>query len=395
MIALASEGAARALEGVRSAPTDSVPFFDLSLQHDALGTALSRAMHDVVLSGRCILGPAVEALESELALRLDVPHVVAVGSGTDALVLALRALDPRGGDEVVTSPFTFVATASSIVRAGAKPVFADIDPDTWCLTTESVSRKAGARTVAALPVHLFGRVADMDGLSDLCRSRGIALLEDAAQAFGSSLRGRRAGAWGDAGCFSFYPTKNLGAAGDAGAIATADPDLARRLRRLRAHGDAGRFDHVEIGGTHRMDALQAAILRVKLPHVERWIARRQAIADIYRRELSGTDFEPPAAPRLGERVAWNCFCVRHPRRDAVRDHLRRRGIGCDVYYPVPLHLQACFSSLGHSRGDFPVAEALAATILALPLYPELDDARVLRVVEALRDFDSGTGGRTA
>lgn len=344
-------------------------------------------MRDVALSGRCILGPTVEALEVELARKLGTDHVVAVGSGTDALRISLRCLGLPEGAEVVTSPFTFVATASSVVQAGLRPVFADIDPSSWCLDPESAVRVLSPRAGAVLPVHLFGRVADMRAFDEICRTRGLRLVEDAAQAFGSSLDGRAAGTWGVAGCFSFYPTKILGAAGDAGAIATRDGDLARRARRLRTHGDAGRFEHVEIGGTHRMDAMQAAILRAKLPHVDDWIERRSAIVETYRQGLSGTDFLLPALAAAGERVAWNLFCLRHPRRDELREHLRRCGLGCEVYYPTPLHLQPCFASMGHVRGDFPVAEALAASILAIPLYPELENSQILRVLDALREFD--------
>lgn len=388
MIALGPESAARGGASGRAVP-DPVPFFDLSVQHDALSEELSRAARDVVLSGRCILGPAVERFEEELADWLGIERAVATGSGTDALEIALRSLDLAPGSGVVTTPFTFVATASSIVRAGGRPVFADIEPSSWCLDPQAAEDALGGDAAAILPVHLFGRMADMPAFSDLCGRRGLELVEDAAQAFGSSLHGRSAGTWGRVGCFSFYPTKNLGAAGDAGAVATADAGIARRARRLRAHGDAGRFEHVELGATQRMDALQAAILRVKLPHAREWIARRAAVAAFYRRELADLGFEPPAAPRPGEDVAWNLFCIRHPRREAVREHLRRRGVGCDVYYPVPLHLQPCFAELGHRVGDFPVAESLASTILALPIYPELDETRACRVVEALREFDKG------
>lgn len=391
MIALSGDVAAATVQGARAeTTTDPVPFFDLSAQHREMEPELTRAMADVVLSGRCILGPVVEAFELELARWLGVPHVVATGSGTDALEITLRSLDLPPGAEVVTTPFTFVATASSIVRAGLRPVFADIDPDSWCLSPASVEAAVSPRTGALLPVHLFGRMADLPSLQRICASRGIELLEDAAQAFGSSRDGRASGTWGRAGCFSFYPTKNLGAAGDAGAIATSDPDLAARARRLRAHGDQGRFLHIELGGTNRMDTLQAAVLRTKLPHARRWIARRAAIAETYRQELSGTDFVLPAVPRAGEDVAWNLFCIRHPGRDALREHLRRRGIGCEVYYPMPLHLQPCFAELGYTRGQFPIAEALADTILALPLYPELGSERVQRVVQALREFDRGS-----
>lgn len=393
MIAIASENVAtRALDQARGAFPAQVPFFDLSAQHEALDQELSAAMREVVLSGRCILGSAVEDFEAEFARRVGVRHVVAVGSGTDALVLSLRSLGLAPGSEVVTSPFTFVATASSIVQAGYRPVFADIDAASWCLDPAAVEVALTSRTGALLPVHLFGRVADLRDLDKIRQARGIQLVEDAAQSFGSSLGGRAAGTWGRAGCFSFYPTKNLGAAGDAGAIATDDESLARHARRLRAHGDAGRFEHVELGGTHRMDALQAAILRVKLPHAQRWIARRAQIVETYRQGLAGTEFVLPESGANGERVAWNQFCVRHPRRDEVRDHLRCRGVGSEVYYPVPLHLQPCFSWLGHSRGDFPVSEALASTILALPLYPELDESRIQRVIEALLEFDGANRG---
>jgi len=390
VIAISGDAASGTIEGLRpDTLPDSVPFFDLSAQHRALETELARAMSEVVLSGRCVLGPVVEALEQELARWLDVPHVVATASGTDALEIALRALDLPAGTEVATSPFTFVATASSIVRAGLRPVFADIDPDSWCLSPSAVESVLGPRIGALLPVHLFGRMADLPALRSICERRGIELIEDAAQAFGSAIDGRASGTWGRAGCFSFYPTKNLGAAGDAGAITTSDTRLAERARRLRGHGDAGRFRHVELGGTNRMDALQAAVLRAKLPYARRWIASRGAIADLYRRELAGTDFLLPASPRPGEDVAWNLFCIRHPRRDAVRDHLRRCGIGSEVYYPTPLHLQPCFEGLGYTRGRFPVAEQLAETILALPLYPELGLDRVGHVVHALREFDRG------
>lgn len=385
MIAVASPDSRNSAPRSLSADPSSAPIpqFDLSLQHQTLGPELEAAMSAVVRSGRCILGPEVEAFEREFAAYLGVEHVVSVGSGTDALVLALKARGFPAGGEVVTSPFTFAATASSIVHAGLRPVFADIDPDTLCLHPQAVQAGLTDRTVGVLPVHLFGAVADMPAFRTLAETRALFLLEDAAQACGSRLGGRAAGTWGDAGCFSFYPTKNLGAAGDAGAVATSDPALAERIRLLRGHGAARRFEHLEVGGTHRLDALQAAVLRVKLPRLSTWLADRERIADIYLDALAGTDFVLPA--RAPGRT-WNLFSLQHPDRDAVVEHLRARGVGTEIYYPRPLHLQPCFASLGYGPGAFPVAESVAARIFSLPLWPELSQTRVARVVEALVSF---------
>jgi dTDP-4-amino-4,6-dideoxygalactose transaminase len=369
-----------------------VPFFDLALQHATLAGALDDAMRAVVHSGRCTLGPVVASFEAEFAPWTGARHVVGVGSGTDALLLALRSLDLRPGSEVVTSPFTFVATASAIVHAGLRPVFADIDPRTWCLDPTATESVLTGNSAAILPVHLFGAMASMRDFSTLARARGLRLLEDAAQACGSSREGVPAGCGGDLAAFSFYPTKNLGAAGDAGAVSTDDLDLAERIRLLRGHGDAGRFDHVAIGGTHRLDALQAAVLRVKLPHLASWLHQREAIARFYLDGLAGSGFQLPAA-EPGR--TWNQFCVRHPRRDALREHLRARGIAAEVYYPVPLHLQPCFRDLGYAQGDLPVAEALAREILALPIYPGMPASHRERVLEALLEFDRPSRTRTA
>jgi len=380
---------------VRSLPesrsSDPIPLFDLSAQHEALGPELEAAITSVVRSGRCILGPEVEAFEREFASFLGVPHVVSVGSGTDALVLALKARGLPEGGEVVTTPFTFAATASSIVQAGCRPVFADVDPDTFCLDPEAASRAVGPRTAALLPVHLFGAVADLPAFRALARRRSLALVEDAAQACGSRLEGVAAGAWGDAGCFSFYPTKNLGAAGDAGAVAVHDPALADRIRLLRGHGAARRFEHLEVGGTHRMDALQAAVLRVKMPRLSRWLADRERIARTYLEALAGTEFVLPSD--LPGRT-WNLFALRHPRREAVVAHLRAHGVATEVYYPVPLHLQPCFAPLGHRPGDFPVAEAVAESVFALPMWPELSQSRVARVLDALVSFGRSSPRRS-
>lgn len=385
MIAVASEPPLRPV--VRAAPIDPpalpIPSFDLSQQHLALAPELDAAIAAVVRSGRCILGPEVDGFEREFAAHLDVPHVVSVGSGTDALLLALKARGLPEGAEVVTTPYTFAATASSIVQAGLRPVFADIDPDTLCLDPEAVASALTPRTAAVLPVHLFGAVADMPAFRALARRHSLALVEDVAQACGSRQEGRAAGTFGDAGCFSFYPTKNLGAAGDAGAVATSDPDLAERIRRLRGHGAARRFEHLEVGGTHRMDALQAAVLRVKLPRLAGWLAERERIADTYLEALAGTDF---VLPHRSAGRTWNIFALRHPDREAVLEHLRSRGVGTEIYYPRPLHLQPCFASLGFGPGSFPVAESVASQVFSLPLWPELSESRVARVLDALVSY---------
>lgn len=369
-----------------------VPFFDLAPQHGSLAGALDDALRAVVHSGRCILGPVVESFEAEFATWTGARHVVGVGSGTDALLLSLRALGLRPGSEVVTSPFTFVATASAIVHAGLRPVFADIDASTWCLDPSATESVLTGNSAAILPVHLFGAMASMEDFASLARSKGLRLVEDAAQACGSSRDGVRAGSGADLAAFSFYPTKNLGAAGDAGAVSTDDPALAARVRLLRGHGDAGRFDHVAMGGTHRLDALQAAVLRVKLPHLASWLQQREAIARFYLEGLAGSGFQ---LPDTTQGRTWNQFCLRHPRRDALRDHLRARGVAAEVYYPVPLHLQTCFRDLGYARGAFPVAEALAGEILALPIYPGMPASHRERVLEALLEFDRPSRTRTA
>lgn len=369
-----------------------VPFFDLAPQHGSLAGALDDALRAVVHSGRCILGPVVESFEAEFVPWTGARHVVGVGSGTDALLLSLRALGLRPGSEVVTSPFTFVATASAIVHAGLRPVFADIDASTWCLDPSATESVLTANSAAILPVHLFGAMASMEDFASLARSKGLRLVEDAAQACGSSRDGVRAGSGADLAAFSFYPTKNLGAAGDAGAVSTDDPALAARVRLLRGHGDAGRFDHVAMGGTHRLDALQAAVLRVKLPHLASWLQQREAIARFYLEGLAGSGFQ---LPDTTQGRTWNQFCLRHPRRDALRDHLRARGVAAEVYYPVPLHLQTCFRDLGYARGAFPVAEALAGEILALPIYPGMPASHRERVLEALLEFDRPSRTRTA
>lgn len=365
-----------------------VPFFDLSRQHAAMGKDLTDPVSALLLSGSCMLGPAVDGLEAALALRCETAHAIGVSSGTDALLATLLALGVGHGDEVVTTPFTFVATAQAIVRTGARPVFADIDGSTLNLDPTAAEAACGPHTKAIVPVHLFGRLADVESLENVAKSRGLALVEDAAQAFGAHRSGRPAGSWGTAGCHSFYPTKVLGAAGDAGAVTTSDAEFVERLRQLRVHGVTTDGIHTKIGGNFRLDAVQACVLSAKLALLDGFLSARREHATAYLQAFAGTEFVLPSEDPYGQRI-WSQFCLRHPRREALRAHLAARGIGTGVYYPVPLHLEPCFSSLGHKAGDFPKAERAAREILALPIFPELRTDERDRVVDAVLEFHRG------
>jgi dTDP-4-amino-4,6-dideoxygalactose transaminase len=317
-----------------------------------------------------------------------VPFAVGVSSGTDALLVALLALDIGPGDEVIVPTFSFFATAGSVARVGARPVFVDVDPETLMLTPETVRPAITARTRAIVPVHLYGLCADMPPLLELAARTGLPLVEDAAQAIGARCEDGAAGAIGAMGCFSFYPTKNLGAYGDGGLVTTADEARAARVRRLRNQGMEPKYLHHEIGGAFRLDALQAAILRVKLPHLSRWNDRRRANAETYRElfdeaGLAGRVGLPPE-PR-GRRHVYHQYVIRVPQRDALRAHLARRGVGTDVYYPVPLHRQACFTGLTAPDAAFPNADAAAAEVLALPVYPELTRVQQAHVVRSIAE----------
>jgi dTDP-4-amino-4,6-dideoxygalactose transaminase len=371
-----------------------VPFLDLQAQYRPLRDAILAAVTRVCDSQRFILGEEVGALETELARLLGVGDAIAVSSGSDALLLALMALGIGPGDEVVTSPYSFFATAGSIVRLGARPVFADIDPDTFNIDPDRIADLVTPRTKAILPVHLFGLTADMDPILDEASRSGIPVVEDAAQAIGATCRGRSAGSLGAFGCFSFYPTKNLGAFGDAGLVTTNDRRLAARARMLRNHGEESRYTHVAIGGNFRMDALQAAVLRVKAPHLTAWTEARRLNAARYARlfvDAGLGDVRLPFEPE-GRRHVFNQYVIRAPRRDALKRHLDGRGIGNEVYYPVPFHLQPCFSGLGYGAGDFPHAEQAARECLALPVYGELEFEQQQAVVEAVAEFVGPSSG---
>lgn len=350
-----------------------------------MAAELEAAVLRVLRSGRYVLGAEVEAFEEEMAARLGVRHAVGVASGSDALLLALMALGVGPGDEVVTTPFSFFATAAAVVRLGATPVFADIDPRDYTIDPAEVARLSGARTRALLPVHLFGRCADLAALDAIARRHRIPIVEDAAQALDASRAGARVGR-GDITCLSFYPTKNLGAAGDAGLVATDDDRVAGEVARLRVHGDAGGYRHVAVGINSRLDAIQAALLRVKLARLEARDEARRERARRYTALIAAAGLEavlhpPRVAP--GERHAFQQYVVRVPERERVRSHLRARGVATAVYYPIPLHLQPCFSALGYARGDLPEAERAAEEALALPLFPELTLEQQERIVAEL------------
>lgn len=362
-----------------------IPFLNPGAQTGALRPALLAAMAEVLDRGQFILGPQVAALEAEVAAQLGAGSGIGVNSGSDALTLALRALDLGPGDEVITTPFTYIAPAESVIQVGARLVFADIDPRTFTLDPGEVLRRLTPRTRAILPVHLFGQAASMEEWLPVAAERGIAVVEDCAQSIGARRQGRCLGTWGRIGCLSFYPTKNLGADGDGGMCVTSDEGLAKRLRMLRVHGMERRYHHDLHGYNSRLDELQAAILRVKLPHLEAWNARRGEIAIRYLSGLSGLPLElPVTAP--GNTHVWHVFALLTDRRDALQAHLASQGVPTLIYYPLPLHLQKCYAGHGWAGGDYPVAEAVARRILPLPMYPELTDAQVDHVIAAIRGF---------
>jgi dTDP-4-amino-4,6-dideoxygalactose transaminase len=366
-----------------------VPLLDLDAQYRPLRDALIAAMTRVADSQRFIMGPEIDALERELAAMLGIRHAVAVSSGTDALLLALMALDIKPGDEVVTPTFSFFATAGAVARLGARPVLVDIDPATFNIDPAETAAAITPKTKAIIPVHLFGLCADLDPIMEVANRAGIPVVEDAAQAIGSSYGTRPAGGIGALGCFSFFPSKNLGAFGDAGLLTTNDDALAQRARLLRTHGMQPKYYHHVVGGNFRMDALQAAVLRVKAPHLAAWTHARRRNAERYRClfQEAGLDraITLPQEP-AGYRHIFNQFVIRTPERDALKRHLDEHGIGNEIYYPVPFHLQPCFADLGYRRGAFPHAERAADESLAIPIYGELTAAQQQTVVSTIAQF---------
>ena len=373
-----------------------MPLLDLSRQYATIRTEVLEAIERVCDSQQYILGPAVQDFETRAAQFIGVKFCIGCASGSDALFLALAAAGIGPGDEVLTSPLSFFATASSITRVGARPVFADIDPETYNLDPLSVqsSVERRVRVKAIIPVHLYGQCADMDAFSRIAAQFKLVLIEDAAQAFGATWRGRHAGTLGDLACFSFYPSKNLNAFGDAGAVTTYDENLAARVRVLRVHGSRERYYHEEIGWNSRLDSIQAAILSVKLKYLEKWNAQRQQHAETYGKlfrgaGLAGSD-SPIGLPKTHANAShiYHQYVIRAQRRDELRKFLSDRGIGSEVFYPVPLHRQKCFDYLGYGEGSFPIAEAAAREVLALPTFAELTEEELRTVVDAIAAFYS-------
>jgi dTDP-4-amino-4,6-dideoxygalactose transaminase len=373
-----------------------VPLLDLKVQYQAIKDELRPVVDEVFESQIFILGPKVEALEKAVAAYSGIPHAVGVSSGTDALLVSLMALDVGAGAEVVTTPFTFFSTAGAVARLGARPVFVDIDPLTFNLDPEKLDRALTPRTKAIIPVHLFGQCADMDPILGLARQRGVPVIEDAAQSIGAEYKGRRAGSLAELGIFSFFPSKNLGGFGDGGMVVTNDRALFDKVKMLRVHGSAVKYFHKFVGGNFRLDALQAAILAVKMRHLDAWTKGRQENAADYDRKFvesglvaQGLVATPKAVYKAGGDAhyhIYNQYTIRVKNRDRLQAFLKERGIGTEVYYPVPLHLQECFRELGYREGDFPVSEEAARSVLSLPIYPELTAGQKDYVVDTIRSF---------
>jgi dTDP-4-amino-4,6-dideoxygalactose transaminase len=365
-----------------------VPLLDLKGQYRSIRSEIDDAVRGVVESQHFILGPEVVGLEAEVAKYSDVAHAVGMSSGTDALLAALMALDIGPGDDIIVPTYTFFATAGVVARLGATPVFVDIDSVTYNLLPEAVAAAVTTRTRAIIPVHLYGRMADLDAIEAVVAGKDIAIIEDAAQAIGAfDTRGRKAGSIGDMGCFSFFPSKNLGGFGDGGMTVTNAADTAQRLKILRTHGMEPKYYHAMVGGNFRLDALQAAVLRVKLRHLDGWTAARRRNAERYRDLFAEARLHGVIGlPQDEAGHIYNQFVIRVSDRDALQAHMRDRGIGTEIYYPVPLHRQECFAGLGYTEGSLPNAEAAARETLALPIYPELTDEQLEHVVSSIAEF---------
>jgi len=383
--------------------TRPVPLLDLKAQYAPLREEIREAIDRVADAQYFILGPEVEALEKEIAAYSQCEFGIGMSSGSDALLVALMAIDLKPGDEVITSTYTFFATAGAVARLNAKPVFVDIDPLTYNIDAQQVAAAITDRTRAIIPVHLYGQVADMDPIMEIARAHKLYVIEDAAQAIGAEAHGRRAGSIGDLGCFSFFPSKNLGGFGDGGMITTNDAELAKKIKLLRNHGYSPKYYNKVVGGNFRLDAIQAAILRVKLKYLDQWTEGRQRNAATYRRLFEEAELSLKPSTIAGQplsefsgvvlpeensdsRHIYNQFVIRSGHRDELMKHLKDRKIGTEIYYPVPMHVQECFADLDYHAGDFPLSESAAAETLALPIYPELTEEMMATVADAIADF---------
>lgn len=362
-----------------------IQLVDLTVQYHSIKEEIDAAVHATLESGHFILGPAVTRLEESIAAYLGVQHAIGLASGTDALVLALRVLNVGSGDEVIIPAYTFFATAGTVMSVGATPVFVDIDPVSYEMDVAQIEDRITPRTKAIIPVHLYGHPADMDPILELARSHGLKVIEDNAQAFGATYRGKKTGSIGDIGCLSFFPTKNLGAFGDGGMVVTNDPALAERMRMLRTHGWKKKYYSEEVGYNSRLDALQAAILQAKFPHVDPWNEKRRELAQRYSEQLSRLGVTVPVECEWGRHV-YHLYIIRSERRPELQTFLKERGIASEVYYPLPPHLSTPCRKFGYKEGDFPHAERASRETLALPLYPELTLDQQDQVIRAVAEF---------
>jgi len=365
--------------------SDPIPYLDLKAQLKPLRAEIDAAIARTIDHCSFCLGPDVAQFEKDFAHFCGAGHCVAFNSGTSALHVAMRLLDIGAGDEVITTPYTFVATSWAISYVNAKPVYVDTVDATFNLDPTLVEKAITPRTKAVMPVHLYGQSFDVDPIRDICRRHKLALVDDAAQSHGAKYKGQRVGTFGEMTCFSFYPGKNLGACGEGGALVTNSAALAKRARSLREHGSSVRYYHEEVGYNYRMEGFQRAVLGVKLKHLEDWTRERQRVARRYAELLADTPLQLPAEAAFAESV-WALYVVRHPRRDGLKQHLEANAIGCALHYPLPLHLQKCYASLGYRAGDFPNAEKAANQCLSLPIYPEMTEARIQRVVAVIKEF---------
>jgi dTDP-4-amino-4,6-dideoxygalactose transaminase len=364
---------------------DTIPYLDLRAQIKPLRAEIDAAIARTIDNCSFCLGPDVVQFEKDFAKYCDAKFCVGFNSGTSALHVAMLLLGVGAGDEVITTPFTFVATSWAISYASAKPVFVDIDDSTFNLNPKLIERAITSRTKVIMPVHLYGQPFDIDSVREICRKHQLPFVEDAAQAHGAKYKGKVVGTFGEISCFSFYPGKNLGAFGEGGALVTNNEEFAKRARSLREHGSTMRYYHDEVGYNYRMEGIQGAVLGIKLKHLEKWIRERQRIAKRYSELLADTPLQLPAQASFAESV-WHLYVVRHPRRDDLKKFLDENGVGCALHYPLPLHLQKCYASLGYKTGDFPVAEKAARECLSLPIYPELTDGQIQRVTDVVKEF---------